>query len=795
MPSPSFNPFPALLAGAGRRWSCATLWVVYTMCCLGAAGAAELTPAPRDIAQLQQAPQRTTPPDQPQDEAEQPSAPPPPEQEAIPQGQDTEQQPWPPQPGPDEAAVSAERVRVEADRVIAEGDVTVKTEDLTVTADQAIIDEEGEWAEFSGDVAIDSETHHSTTQSLRVNLDTEEWLIAGGRTRVEPEFFEGGEVLEPLFLRAKDVVGESEAGPIHARGGLFTSCDLERPHFDLRSKHITVLPGRKVRIRKPTLYLFGHRTVRYPFDLTFDLDRKQNRFFPEIGQSYMEGYYAKLAYLYLAGRAGEGFIRLHMTQKRGLGFGVDHTIDTARQFGQGSIFFEPSQGAFTTRVRHRYNFSQSLSSDFSSSYQVNSGYFGSSSTLASNLTLRRRVGNTRSELGLQRSITKGTYSTSERFSANLRQEFGPSENRWSLRTAMRDSRYRADQPADKELETELRWVRRGSLLDWEAMFEDRWDLDGDRYTGDSNRFFLSRMPEFVIKTDSERLEALNLFGRVDSRAALYLGRFSQAPDELSVYRASFDGRFGGREYRLTGNSRLRHELQFRQSFYSDGSAQYASRFTTQLRQHLSSHWDTRLSYNYSGTHGYSPLRLDYSGRSHSLYWQAVRTLRDHSRLELSTGLDLISDTWRDALLRYELMTSRDSKIQLQSGYSLNRSRWRPANLRWIFASPDRYYLALGTNYDLDSSELTRATMELDWRWHRFWRIELLTGYSGYSGEFDDLDVQLTRDLHCWIGSLSYNKQLKEIRLNLGIKAFPANERILGIGRSGARFEGSTGQYF
>jgi len=105
------------------------------------------------------------------------------------------------------------------------------------------------------------------------------------------------------------------------------------------------------------------------------------------------------------------------------------------------------------------------------------------------------------------------------------------------------------------------------------------------------------------------------------------------------------------------------------------------------------------------------------------------------------------------------------------------------------------YLTASTEYDLDRSQLTRATMELDWRWHRWWRIELLTGYSGYRKDFSTLDIQLTRDLHCMVASVAYSKSLDEFRFNLGIKAFPAPERLLGIGRGGALFQSGSGQYF
>ncbi len=780
-------------SGAPLCWAVA--WVVMIMCPVAPVMGAEQAPSSSQAQQqAPPAPQHVTTPTVPHREpvANQPAE--------VSSGESAEPaadagQRWPGEPGPDQAVVEGSKVRVEGGKLVAEGGVTVRTPDLTITSDRVIIDESRKWAEFTGNVSAQSQTSHSTAASLHINLDSEEWSITGGRTTVEPEFFQPGQVLEPLFLRAESATGKAKNGPIEAHNGLFTSCNLEHPHYAIQSPDITVIPENKVIIRKPAFYLFGHKIIRFPFNLVFDLTGKQNRFFPEIGQNAMEGYYAKFAYLYLAGKAGEGFLRLHLTQKRGIGLGIDHTIDTARQFGRGSIFLEPSYGALTSRITHRYQISSTLRSDFAAGYQTNSGYFGNTSTLVSLFTLNRQAGNTRTELGLQRSLSRGSYSTSDRFTLNFRQELGPANNRWTLRSVMRDSSFGADQPSDEELETELRWRRRGTVIDWEWLYQNRWDLDGDRYTGDAGRFSLNRVPALVVSTDSDRVAALNLFGRLDSRVSLYLGRFLQLPDDTKVYRMAVDGRFGGHEYRLAGDLRARHELQFRQSFYDDGSAQYATRFLTQVRRDFGSHWHTRLRYNYANTRGFAPLRLDYSGRRNDIYFEAIRLSPQHSRLELSTGLDIINGRWRDALLRYEVMTAASSKVQLQAGYSLSRSQWRPASIRWITAARDRYYMALVANYDIERSQLTRATMDLDWRWHKWWRIQLLTGYSGYSHELDNISVQLTRDLHCWVASLAYDKQMKELRLNLGLKAFPSNERMLGVGRSGARFESSMGQYY
>ncbi len=213
-------------SGAPLCWAVA--WVVMIMCPVAPVMGAEQAPSSSQAQQqAPPAPQHVTTPTVPHREpvANQPAE--------VSSGESAEPaadagQRWPGEPGPDQAVVEGSKVRVEGGKLVAEGGVTVRTPDLTITSDRVIIDESRKWAEFTGNVSAQSQTSHSTAASLHINLDSEEWSITGGRTTVEPEFFQPGQVLEPLFLRAKSATGKAKNGPIEAHNGLFTSCNLER---------------------------------------------------------------------------------------------------------------------------------------------------------------------------------------------------------------------------------------------------------------------------------------------------------------------------------------------------------------------------------------------------------------------------------------------------------------------------------------------------------------------------------------------------------------------------------------
>ncbi len=702
---------------------------------------------------------------------------------------------FPGEPVGDKIILRADQVYYEGGATIGQGNVVVRSEELTIRAQVVEIDENKEWATFRGNVVMETENQTTTSEKLLINLDSEQWEIRQGRARIEPEFFEEGQVLEPLFAGGRRVTGDAEAKLIQAYGGMLTSCNKDHPHYSIRSKHIELRPNRKVVIEDPSFYVGSTRLFWLPFKVVASLEERKNRFIPELGQNQVEGYYAKLAYMYLAGQAAEGLLRLNLTQKRGIGLGVDHSIFSDQQTGEGSLFFEPSQGAMTTRLRHRYKFSSALQSNFRGSYQQRSGYFGSTTSQSADLTFRYNDADTDSQIGFQRSLTRSSYSLSRRFTTNLRyqQRLGPDE-RWYLQSNMRRRSRPSGEVADEELDASFEYRRQLGQFDYELLVDNRYDLDGSAYTGD-RYFALNRLPELTFNTDTRRLNGWKLLSRVPIRSSVQLGRYSQDPEGLEVMRGAIDTQFGGSTRQLSDKTNLRTTARYMQAFYDEGSAQYIANWNANLRRDMGGGWQSQLRYGFQSRRGFAPIRIDYAGRRHDLYFQAVRLTPDRSRLDLSSGYDFIGDRWRDLLLRAEYMPSSESKFDLQSGYSLEYSRWRPLSLRFHQVHLPRFYLTLGTEYDLEDSELRRATMEVDWQLHRKWRVELLTGYTGYRNKFDTLDIEITRDLHCWIASLTYSKQLDEIRLNLGIKAFPSPERTLGIGRRGARFQSLPGQYF
>jgi hypothetical protein len=553
------------------------------------------------------------------------------------------------------------KVRIRADRLLynqgvtmAEGNVELKYQDITISGQAADLDKDQRFATVRGRVDMAGPSFKVQAEDLRIDLDSEAWSLEDGRVTVEPEFFATG-VKAPLYLRGNRMLGRP--GRVVALGATGTSCDnWDNPHYALRSDEITVIPGKRITFHRPTLYLFGHRLFRYPFNLSLALDRRENRFLPEVGQNTVEGYFAKFSFGYVLNAANTGFLRLNVTSKRGTGFGLDHSLEQPHQTGELSLFFEPAMDSYSGHLTHHVQLSDPFSTDTTFDVQRESGFGLGTESLNGTMSFHYNDRDSQSLLGLQESLMTSSFSSSRTFAANFthRQRMGTTGD-WSVRDTYRRSAFTVGQVPDEELESEFTWRRQWAPYDLQILAQRRYDLDGSTYTGDDNFYALYRLPELVFTTESARLGDRRLLGRSAFRSTITLGSYVQLPDNLRLSRAALNLELPGHlaEYG-DGSSSLRTAARFRQNFYSDGSAQWVGDFHTEYYRKLTRTWDSRLTFDYSKPSGFAPLRLDAASPTSIARFQAVRLLADRMRLDFSVGRDLYYNYYHDALLRSEV---------------------------------------------------------------------------------------------------------------------------------------------
>ena len=731
---------------------------------------------------------------------DQPTVQPPPTGQGRSQSPIQTQTPSSPSPSPSPAAPSTDRVNITAEHVYyregataAQGNAKLEYGDITVQADSLEVDADQIWARFRGHVKITSPNQETAGDELVVNLDTQQWEVRGGKSVVHPAYFKGGPK-EDIFAKGKVVEGQGDGLRVQAFNAEATSCDKDDPHYELRSSQIDIRPRKKVIFHKPTLELLGHRVFRYPFNVTMSLEESRQKIIPEIGQNAQEGYFAKFGFLYMLSDTSSGVLRLNLTQLRGPAYGFDHLINTPRHNLQASVMFEPQESSLTSHISDRLQWSSIFSSQFNTTMQRNSAYGSASSTnTSSDLTFRRSDLQSATELGLQRSVTQGAFSTgsSNQTRISHEQRNGDSLN-WRLQSVMRDTSFSSTTPPDKNLETNFDLTHRGGRFDTQVLVQNHSIISSSSPTSGFGSS-VDRSPEFIFTTDSKRMHDWGPFGLLPVRSQFYLGSYKQAGSD-TIRRMGFDADFGRSSYGFGSDTGLNLSGKLRQMFYSDGSAQYTAAINAEQRNKITKTWQTSLRFTESKPNGFSPLKTDYASRTSNLSFEAVQYIPNRRRIDLTSGYDFLGNRYQDISLRGEFMTGEASKLDVQGGYSLDQSQWRPLQLRWLKVVQDARYLSLSSQYDLAQHQLSTVDMELDYRVTPKWRLNVLSSYNGVTKTLAFADVRVTRDLHCMIATATYSMALREFRIDLGLKAFPSSPGPLGVGRLGSQFQSGAGQF-
>ncbi|MDR0648842.1 MAG: hypothetical protein LBF92_05860 [Synergistaceae bacterium] len=204
----------------------------------------------------------------------------------------------------------AGEVRLDADRIsyedttgvaTAEGDVKISDEEITVTAPYMEYDSSNQSVRAvstpDGGVTLMSAGYRINGEQLDYNLTTRRGVFTRPNGRADA-FFVKGESIEVMPL--SDVTGkkakrDDRAEDLAARwsGAVITTCNYPHPHYRLESKELSVIPGRRIIIRRPKVFLGETLIFTYPFDFVSNLDGKarlnKRSIFPKIGYESGKG--------------------------------------------------------------------------------------------------------------------------------------------------------------------------------------------------------------------------------------------------------------------------------------------------------------------------------------------------------------------------------------------------------------------------------------------------------------------------------------------------------------------------
>ncbi|MBP6963675.1 MAG: LPS-assembly protein LptD [Armatimonadetes bacterium] len=697
--------------------------------------------------------------------------------------------------------LSADYVRWHTDdTVVARGNVTAIYEGYKVSADSASADLGTNIAVFEGNVSLAMQTHTVSGARLVLDLKTKDWSLESAAAQLGPQTFSGSPDAR-AFIRSEELSGDETN--LRIRSGSFTTCDREHPHYCIAARTLEIYPDSRI-VARGVSFMVMDRELFSIGSFVIPIRGMKSSILPQLGSSAEEGMFLKTSYAYAATERVQGFLKLDLMSRRGIGVGADQTYSWSGASGLFNVYFLRDQelGAnnFSGSVQHRQQVGDvnvSLSGDYRSNSYL---YYPSSTYRNYRVALNRTVGTGSTALSYQSNVVSGLGDTTTGL-ASLRhtQEFTPD---FSGRISMDMRSYRSSyfDGTDRELETELEFSNRGASFDSTLLITKRHDLDGSDYTGDDFYSSLDRMPELTLETDTYRLmdnPPLDL----PLRLKFAYGRYYERPSGEDHGRFMLQADLMNKVFPIGEKTDLSMAAGFRQTVYESDMAQHVIRTRALLTTRYNEFTTSRITHSYQRPSGYTPFRFDYSGRYN--YLRGVWDYQDQQRLRwsVSTGYDLERDSrpWQDLTLRLTATPSARFGGSLSTGYDLNAGGWRTLISRIRYANPDRFSVDVGSRYNLPQGGFDALRGRLALKIGSKWSADAIVSWNGYSDDFDYTAFRITRDLHCWEASLVFTDETgfrkdRGIMLDLRLKAFQADDRF-GIGQYGQTFDTGMGEYY
>lgn len=710
------------------------------------------------------------------------------------------------------------------------GSVKVTFRELTVFARKARFKEREQLLEAQEGVrAIFQDGVEFEGGRARYFAEQRRWIVEGGKATFDPTYFGEG-VTAPLYLTLREMFGTDQR--FFADKVSFTSCNRPHPHYSLRADSSELLPLDRLILRRVGIYLGNTKLLGVGrFTISLKPRRRQNRLpiTPDVGRDRYSGLFFRTSVGLFDTRTQSANLVLDWSERRGIGYGIEHDYSTRRLQGATNFFLQRSPFAGTEQTfswRHQHQLLSGLLFTAFWDERRNTPYGGRSYTSSSRqFSLRRSWQRGMTDLTL-RTLGYGGFGDDRTWT--LTHSFSMRQQTLSVFATLREVA-RPGQPTDRELNERIE-IRRRLSDEWDTTlrFEQRVDLDKDRYTGDNFYYALDRTPEWLFNFRPRRTSFLrpNIAISVARWSEPQFGRTGQPPQNVTTERLHLRLDSPYRTVKLTGNLSYSHSAVFEQFLYGNDTAQYLYAYRTTLTWQFGGNNRMDLSYWMQKHRGYTPFRSDTLTRYENLDWRLQISPSPKFFLSATTGLDMERNFFRDMLLNLRWQPSQGVALDLSTGYSLERGKWQDILGRLLLSKPATLGLpAYGTfvsyygleptpfaqerplpppggfrselafRYSPSRGEWTRVRLFLDWRITSTWRLEALLGYNGILRKVDITQFRLTKDWHCYQLWVTYNRERGEFRFFFVIKAFPIFQQFFGTSDQGAFLDTSLGQVF
>jgi len=693
---------------------------------------------------------------------------------------------------------------------LARNNVTFTYREFKVRGDRGLIDYNTNEAILGGNLTVTVRGQAFKGRSLTFNLDTGKWTLSDIETTFPPEFFPAGTVLEPIFVRRGTLTGTDDTAS--GTDFRFSSCD--RDHYYIESKRLDFYrdangqPDRIV-LKKNRLYVLGQKVLPLPVYVIALQSARARRvgLQPVFGQNETDGFFVKTVYDLSANQKRTDSLMVDTLQKRGLGLGFTRELSKgAGLFYLYSMTGNKSLGQtggrqLDMRLQRKWKITPTLASNFNFQSTKNNE-FSSGAVQNGDVSFALNTPRINSNLALRMASNSSDFGSSASVGSALvhRQSFGEG---WNIdvnslyagsRTTSTGSRF-----VSSTLDNTLQVSSTGKRFDSFLRTELHDDLTGR--TQINGAYSLERLPEIGFMTDTDRFSVPLLKSFAPGQMALGFGSFNEPTTRQKLNRTDMSYRTRTLSQRLLKlgafDTTLNYGGRFDQSFYSNDTARYNYDYNMDLQNKIGglSH---SAAYFKGRSHGFTPFQFDFFSPSESVDFIGSYQPSEKFQLNVSTGRDLQTGFTRDIDSRLQWQPAKSFYASFGGTYSpesntfgdvISNFRLDRTKSRFLGGTVD-----LGLRYSPSLGRLSRVNAQLDILATRKTRVELLTGYNGFSRQIDFNQVRVTRDLHCFNLFATFDQSRKELRFDLALKAFPFVDTRYGIGQFGQGLDTRIGSF-
>jgi len=639
------------------------------------------------------------------------------------------------------------------DLIIAKDGVELKYQDIEIKADYLKINLVTHLLFASGEVLFKQDETETYCEELTYNWKTEKIILIKLKGEITGEGIKG-----KVYYQGEKMENFPET--VEIAGGSFTTCDLEEPHYHIVAKEMIIYPKDKIIARNISWYEGKIKIITLPYFLIF-LDRKtQQPILPKIGQNSTDGWFIKTYFNYYVDEKSYGTLYIDWLEKKGIGTGVEHTLEIGNTNHPGETSFylyqikDKNSGNINLsgRIKYEQEFEEDLKTQVTLNYSGSRATGGEllSNSLKSQFNLDKKgekynlkisgkynfsgTGLGQEDLSIDGNVTvKHNYTFSDKLNS-------------ALTLVYIDKNPASQEVADRELKPKLELKYKGEGYSLNVTTEKRFDLDGENYTGENISKIIDRLPEFVFNKSAAVIGDTKITYDIDAS----VGHFYEAATEEDNWRGEYIINVK-RPFNLGEYLTLTPSGIFRQDVYLTGEARYLVGGKVDLKAVYNPYISSTLSYSYNKSVGPTPFNFDYiTPLTNTISEKLTLKPSEKVKLDLSTNYNFITENFGNLVAKLEYKPKDDWKMNFSSSYNLNTKEWtKKINSTLDLQVTDDWRIKYKGVVDLDDFKLTNSV------------------------------VGITRDLHCREITINYKQATKSFWVEFYIKAFPTEKITIG----------------